>query len=200
VWEAFTANPSGKGGKPDSAAVVLWKGHLYVQKRGNSIAALDRHTGKETWQWRQPANFLQNGTVAAHKGRIYGSVVRLVTGIPYYAAIHAIRDVEGGGGRLWSYSDGGGGLTAPVIADGKLIFGSSAGVFITAVNADNGSPIWRCYVGGPMEEGVPAVYGDKVLVHPTHLAFLPSGQRSRAPALCDCLLVRLSSLSAGRSR
>jgi outer membrane protein assembly factor BamB len=167
VWERHTANPSGKGGNPDSAATVLWKDHVYVQKRGSRIVALDRNTGEEAWQWSQPANYLQNGTVAAFEDKIFGSVVRLVTTIPYFAEIHAFDDVENGGNKLWSYSEGGGGggLTAPVGAEGKVIFGSSAGVFATCVNSEDGSLIWRCYVGAPMEEGVPAIYGDKVFVH-----------------------------------
>ncbi len=166
VWEVHTANLSGGGGDPDSAATVLWKKHVYGQKRGDRIVALDRNTGEEAWEWKQPANYLQNGTVAAFDNKIFGSVVRLVITIPYYAAIHAFNDVEGGGNQLWSYSEGGGGggLTAPVGTDGKLIFGSSSGVFVTCVDPNTGSLIWRCYVGGPMEESVPAIYGDKVFL------------------------------------
>ena len=56
-------------------------------------------------------------------------------------------------------------MTAPVGTDGKVIFGSSAGVFVTCLDPDKGSLIWRCYVGAPMEKCVPAIYGDKVFVH-----------------------------------
>ncbi|MEM7385034.1 MAG: hypothetical protein AAF514_08830 [Verrucomicrobiota bacterium] len=38
------------------------------------------------------------------------------------------------------------------VTKGRVIFGSSAGVFMTCVNPDTGELIWRCYVGGPMEE------------------------------------------------
>jgi outer membrane protein assembly factor BamB len=167
AWKTFTANPEGHGGLPDSAATVLLGDHVYAQKRGASIVALSKDTGEEAWSWTQPANYLQNGTVAAAHGRIYGSVVRLVTAIPYYASIHAFDDVANGGSELWSYSDGGGGggLTAPVATDDKLIFGSSAGVFVTCLDPSDGSLKWRCYVGGPMEESVPAIYGDKAFFH-----------------------------------
>ncbi len=167
AWKTFTANPGGHGGAPDSAATVLWKDHVYSQKRGTSIVALNKDTGEEAWSWTQPANYLQNGTVAAAHDKIYGSVVRLVTAIPYYASIHAFADVENGSAELWSYSDGGGGggLTAPVATDDKLIFGSSAGVFVTCLDPSNGSLKWRCYVGGPMEESVPAIYGNKAFFH-----------------------------------
>lgn len=167
IWKKHTGNPSGGGGLPDSAATVLWKNHMYGQKRGDRIVALDRNTGEEVWEWIQPANYLQNGTVAAIDNRIFGSIVRLVTTIPYFAGIYAFNDVENGGNTLWSYTEygGGGGLTAPVGTDGKVIFGSSAGVFVTCVSSDKGSLIWRCYVGAPMEESVPAIYGDKVFVH-----------------------------------
>ena len=36
---------------------------------------------------------------------------------------------------------------------------------MTCVNPDNGALIWRCFVGGPMEEGVPALYGNRVFSH-----------------------------------
>jgi outer membrane protein assembly factor BamB len=155
------------GGNPDSAGIVLWKDYVYLQKRGARIAALERDTGKEVWEWKQPANYLQNGAVAARDNKIFGSVVRDVTAIPYLARIYAFHDVDHGGGEIWSYDEagGGGGLTAPVLTNGKLIFGSSAGVFMTCVNQDTGQLVWRCYVGGPMEEGVPALYGNMVFSH-----------------------------------
>ena len=169
AWSVDTSNnpDSSGGGNPDSAGMVLWKDHVYVQKRGSRIAALDRDTGDLVWEWRQPANYLQNGTVAVHDNKLFGSVVRQVTTLPYVARIHAFADVEHGGKELWSYDEGGGGggLTAPVVANGKLIFGSSAGVYMTCVNPDNGALIWRCFVGGPMEEGVPALYGNRVFSH-----------------------------------
>lgn len=169
AWSVDTsAKPDTRsGGNPDSAGIVLWNDHVYVQKRGSRIAALQRETGREVWEWKQPANYLQNGAVAAHDDKIFGSVVREVTSIPYRARIHAFHDVNHGGGELWTYDEagGGGGLTAPVVAQGKLIFGSSAGVFMTCVNPDSGKLMWRCYVGGPMEEGVPALYGNKVFSH-----------------------------------
>ena len=131
------------------------------------LAPVLPYISEEVWSWTQPANYLQNGTVAAAHDRIYGSVVRQVTAIPYYASIHAFADVENGSAELWSYSDGGGGggLTAPVTTDDKLIFGSSAGVFVTCLDPSNGSLKWRCYVGGPMEESVPAIYGNKAFFH-----------------------------------
>jgi len=169
AWSVDTSEEpdSSSGGNPDSAGMVLWKNHVYVQKSGSRIAALDREDGVEVWQWRQPANYLQNGTIVAHDDKIFGSVVRQVTAIPYLARIYAFNDVENDGSPLWSYdqSGGGGGLTAAVTTNGKLIFGSSAGVFMTCVNPNSGTLIWRCYVGGPMEEGVPALYGNKVFSH-----------------------------------
>lgn len=169
VWSVDTsAKPDTlSGGNPDSAGIVLWKDLIYVQKQGSCIAALKRETGEEVWEWRQPANYLQNGAVAAFDDKVFGSVVRDVTSIPYFARIHAFDDADKGGKELWSYAEagGGGGLTAPVVTKGKLIFGSSAGVFMTCVNPNTGQLMWRCYVGGPMEEGVPALYGNRVFSH-----------------------------------
>ena len=41
----------------------------------------------------------------------------------------------------------------------------TAGVYNVVTGPNNGKLIWRCYVGGPMEEGVPALYGNKVFSH-----------------------------------
>lgn len=158
-WAAKTG--TGSGGDPDSAGTVLWEDHLYVQKRGSAIAALDRDTGRESWAWKAPAGFLQNGAVAAFDDMVFGSVVRLVTAIPYHTTIYAFDDVAGGGDVRW-FRRGGGGLTAPVGAPGKLVFGSTGDVFLTCLDPKDGSLRWRFKTGGPMEESVPAIYGDKV--------------------------------------
>ena len=104
------------------------------------------------------------GPWPAHGNRIFASIVRGVTKLPYHATIIAFSDVESGGEKLWEY-DGGGGLTAPAVTDDKVIFGSSADVFLTCLSPDDGSVIWRTYTGGEMLENVPALYGDKVFVH-----------------------------------
>ncbi|MFC1760650.1 PQQ-binding-like beta-propeller repeat protein [Planctomycetota bacterium] len=164
VWRTQTNHGKLTGGLPDSAAPMLHKGHLYVQKTGNSIAALEKETGKIVWEWQAPIGILQNGTVAAHGNRIYGSIVRHVTEIPYRATVLAFQDVESGGQLLWEYH-GGCGLTAPVLTDDKLIFGSSADMFATCLDPRNGSVRWRCHTGGQMLENVPALYGNKVYMH-----------------------------------
>lgn len=169
AWSLDTSTKAGvySGGNPDSAGIVLWKDLVYIQKRGDRIAALDKKSGEEVWEWKQPKFYLQNGAVAAHDNNIYGSVVRDVTSIPYLARIYSFKDAYSGGNELWSYDEagGGGGLSAPVLSKGKLIFGSSAGVFMTCLNPNTGKVIWRCYTGGPMEEAVPAIYGNKVFSH-----------------------------------
>ena len=150
-----------RGGNPDSAGSTLWRHHLYVQKRGTAIAALNRNTGEEEWAWQAPGGFLQNGAVAAFDDRIFGSVVSKVSAIPYHAEVVAFDDVAHGGGKRWTYR-GGGGLTAPVGANGKLVFGSSGDVFLTCLDPEDGTVKWRLKTGGPMEESTPAIYGDKV--------------------------------------
>jgi outer membrane protein assembly factor BamB len=162
-WRTKTMPEHGNGGRPDSAAPMLHKNHLYVQKAGTHVAALHKDTGELKWEWKAPAGFLQNGTVAAHGNRTFASIVRGVTKLPYHATIIAFSDVESGGEKLWEYG-GGGGLTAPVVTDDKVIFGSSADVFLTCLSPDDGSVIWRTYTGGEMLENVPALYGDKVFV------------------------------------
>lgn len=164
VWRTQTNEGNLNGGLPDSAAPVLWKGHLYVQKVGRILAALKTDDGAVAWEWRAPRPFLQNGTIVAHNDKIFGSYAHRATVIPYNSTIIAFDDVENGSEELWRYK-GGGGLTAPVITDGKLISGSSCDPFVVCLNPNDGSVIWRFYTGGEMRENVPAIYGNKVYVH-----------------------------------
>jgi len=161
LWRCKTQPEGTKGGAPDSAAPVLHKDHLYVQKAGSRIAAINKHTGKIDWEWKAKSGWLQNGTIAAMDNMIFGSTVRLVTKLPYNATIHAFNDFQNGGELIWEYK-GGGGLTAPVLTKNKIIFGSSANPFMTCLNPKTGEVIWRTHVGGMMLESVPSIYGDKV--------------------------------------
>jgi outer membrane protein assembly factor BamB len=163
-WKTKTKG-SGDGGRPDSAAVMIHKDHVYVQKGGHHIDALDKTMGAANSTWTAPGGYLQNGTVAAYGDMVFGSAVQGVTLLPRNATIYAFDDVENGGlgSPQWSYV-GGGGLTAPVTTTNKVIFGSSADVFVTCVDLDTGDVKWRTYTGGRMMENVPAIYGNKVFV------------------------------------
>ena len=161
LWRCKTQPEGARGGLPDSAAPTLHKGHLYVQRAGRYISAIDKQSGEIVWDWEAPRGFLQNGTVAAAGDMIYGSAVRQVTDLPYNATVFAFSDVESGGTLQWSHR-GGGGLTAPVLAQNKLVFGSSADPFVTCLDARSGAVRWRTRVGGMMLESVPTIYGDRV--------------------------------------
>lgn len=160
LWRTKTQPEGMKGGLPDSAAPVLHKDHIYAQKAGHYIVAINKKTGNIDWEWKGPIGFLQNGTVAALGDQIFGSVARTVNELAYHMEIVAFNDVPNGGDKTWSYR-GGGGLTAPVVTDDKLIFGSSGDPFLTCLNPENGEVIWKLYVGGIMLESVPAIYGNK---------------------------------------
>ena len=161
LWRTKTKPDAGDGGVPDSAAPVLHKNHLYVQQAGHKLSALNKKTGQIDWSWKAKPGFLQNGTVAAFGDKVFASTAREITSLPYNATIHAFSDIESGSELLWEYK-GGGGLTAPVLTKDKLIFGSSADPFITCLNPETGSLLWRKYVGGTMLESVPSIYGNKV--------------------------------------
>ena len=158
-WRTQTGWPETGGGLPDSAAPTLHKNYLYVQKQGHLFAAINIHSGKIDWEWKAPVGFLQNGTLAALGDNVYGSVARRVTHIPFESWTHCFADVENGSRILWSHPLGGG-LTAPVVTDEQLIFGSSTGMFLTSLDARTGELLWRVFTGGEMTENVPAIYGD----------------------------------------
>ncbi|MEX0320985.1 MAG: PQQ-binding-like beta-propeller repeat protein [Puniceicoccaceae bacterium] len=158
-WRTQTGNPDDGGGLPDSAAPTLYKNHLYVQKQGHRILALDVETGGIDWEWRAPPGYLQNGTLAGLNDKVYASITRRVTHIPYRTWLICFNDVENGSEELWRHKDGCG-LTAPVITKEQLMFGSSSGMFLQSRDPDTGELLWRLFTGGEMTENVPAIYGD----------------------------------------
>jgi outer membrane protein assembly factor BamB len=158
IWKTKTCDDNRVDGKPDSAAPVLWKNHLYVQKLVESIVAINIHSGEIDWEWRVPEDRFQNGTAAAHENRIYFSASLGREILPYESSLYAFTDVENGGKYQWECK-GAGGLTSPVLTDDKVVFGSTASVFLTCLDSENGSVIWRLYTGGVMEETTPALYG-----------------------------------------
>jgi outer membrane protein assembly factor BamB len=164
IWRTQTNNGNLHGGLPDSSAPVVWGNHLYVQKIGHYLAAINLKTGNIDWEWTGIPGFLQNGTVAAHDGMIYGSVTRVVTTLPYNTTLIAFSDVENGAEIKWRYR-GGAGLTTPVLTEDKVVFGASGEVFLTCLDPDNGTVKWRFYTGGEMMENGPALYGNKFYAH-----------------------------------
>ena len=158
-WRTQTGWPETGGGLPDSAAPTLHKNYLYVQKQGHRIAAINIDSGEIDWEWKSRPGYLQNGTLAGLGDMVFASIGRRVTYIPYHSEIIAFSDVESGSDMLWTFRDGGG-LTAPVVTDEQLIFGSTCGVFLTSVDPRTGTLKWRLYTGGEMTENVPAIYGD----------------------------------------
>jgi len=160
LWKAKSCDDFRTDGKPDSGAPVLWKDHIYVQKLVESVAAINKHTGIIEWEWQVPEKRFQNGTVAAHGNKVFVSASLGREILPYDSAIYALSDIDNGGKLIWEYK-GGGGLTSPVVTDDKVIFGSTAAVFLTCLEPENGRILWRFFTGGVMEETVPAIYGDK---------------------------------------
>jgi outer membrane protein assembly factor BamB len=158
--------PYNLGGRPDSAAPVLWKGNVLVQVLGAYLVALDRETGKMVWEAPAPPGYLNNGTPAAAGNSIFMSVFMDAMNCPIDARVFALDD--GTGQIIWEYP-GGGGLTAPLVARNKAFFGSTTDVFFTCVDAKgNGDGttdvIWRFKLGGVVEESIPAIYGNKAFV------------------------------------
>jgi outer membrane protein assembly factor BamB len=72
------------------------------------------------------------------------------------------------GRQAWLYSDygGGGGYSGPVTAPGKVIFAGTASAFVTCLDPNDKNTVkFRCLINGGMDESVPALYGDKMIVY-----------------------------------
>ena len=163
VWRTATTG-KGEGGRPDLQRqffiriICMFRNKAPTSRPFTKTVVISCGNGK----LRQAS--CRMVSIAAHGDRIYGSVVRGVTLLPYHATIVAFNDVENGGDKVWEY-DGGGGLTAPVITDDSVIFGSSADMFMTGLDANSGSLVWRTFTGGVMLENVPTIYGARAYAH-----------------------------------
>ena len=153
LWQFYTE------GSPDSGAPIAYKGRLYLPIGGNSFRCLDAKTGEILWEFRLKRSIF-NASPALHDGKLFISVSERGGAIPVASSIYCL-DAETGK-VIWKHQ--GGGLTAPVVADGKVYFASTSDPFFYCVDEKgngNGTTtiLWKYKMGDRVDESVPAIYG-----------------------------------------
>ena len=130
------------------------------------IQARNKSNGNIVWTWFRPtgSGWLQNATPAAADNRVFGSAFTDYLTVQHDSFIVALNYTNGS--ELWRYDayGGGGGYTAPVVTDDKVMFAGTASAFATAVDPANGNVIWRVKINSGIDESVPAVYGNQFFV------------------------------------
>ena len=141
---------------------------MFLWGEGSKYRCLDIKTGNLLWDTRDitEKNVWYNASSAYYKGHLYisASYGQGLGGIPVKNKIHCI-DAESGK-KIWVFDDGGG-LTPPVVANGKVYFGSTASPYLYCVDAEgNNDGTTNCYfrimLEKNFEETALAIYKERV--------------------------------------
>ena len=155
VWSFSTGVVSGHEATP-----LVNNGVMFVATPGNQVIALDAKTGTLLWRYRNtPPPDVINLHATSRGVALYGDKVFFARGEAVLVALDAKTGKE-----LWSANveDNKHGYyisMAPLVADGKVIVGTSGGElgvrgFVAAYDADTGAQLWKVFtVPAPGEPG-----------------------------------------------
>ena len=155
VWGLATGVTNGH----ESAPLVV-NGVMFVSTPGNQVLAIDARTGTLLWRYRRP---LPTPVVLNHPTSrgvaIYNDKVYFAAGEAVLVALDAQTGREVWTTRVADNASGYYMSLAPLVADGKVLVGTSGGDlgirgFVAALDAENGKELWRTFmVPAPGEPG-----------------------------------------------
>ena len=155
VWGFSTGVTNGH----ESAPLVV-NGVMFVSTPGNQVLAINARTGTLLWRYRRP---LPSPVVLNHPTSrgvaIYNDKVYFAAGEAVLVALDAKTGEEAWTTRVADNASGYYMSLAPLVADGKVLIGTSGGDlgirgFVAAFDAETGTERWRTFmVPAPGEPG-----------------------------------------------
>ena len=155
VWVLATGATNGHEGSP-----IVVNGVMFVSTPGNQVIAINARTGALLWRYRRP---LPNPVVLNHPTSrglaVYGDKVYFAAGEAVLVALDAKTGEEAWTTRVAENASGYYMSLAPLVADGKVLVGTSGGDlgirgFVAAFDAQTGKEQWRTFmVPAPGEPG-----------------------------------------------
>jgi len=155
VWGLATGATNGH----ESAPLVV-NGVMFVSTPGNQVLAVEARTGTLLWRYRRP---LPNPVVLNHPTSrgvaIYNDKLYFAAGEAVLVALNAKTGEEVWTSRVADNASGYYMSLAPLVADGKVLVGTSGGDmgirgFVAAFDAETGQERWRTFmVPAPGEPG-----------------------------------------------
>ena len=155
VWGFSTGATNGHEGSP-----LVVNGVMFISTPGNQVVAIDARTGTLLWRYRRP---LPNPVVLNHPTSrgvaIYNNKVYFAAGEAVLVALDATTGEEVWTTRVADNASGYYMSLAPLVADGKVLIGTSGGDlgirgFVAAFDAETGQEKWRTFmVPAPGEPG-----------------------------------------------
>jgi len=155
AWVVATGALNGHEAPP-----VVHDGVMFAATPGNQVMAIDARTGTVLWRYRRP---LAPSVIARHPTTrgvaLYGDKVFLAANDAVLVAIDVRTGREVWNRTVAENRSGHYMSLAPLVADGKVIIGTSGGEqgirgFLAAYDPDSGKELWRTYtVPAPGEPG-----------------------------------------------
>ena len=155
VWGFSTGATNGHEGSP-----LVVNGVMFISTPGNQVVAIDARTGTLLWRYRRP---LPNPVVLNHPTSrgvaIYDNKVYFAAGEAVLVALDATTGEEVWTTRVADNASGYYMSLAPLVADGKVLIGTSGGDlgirgFVAAFDAETGKEKWSTFmVPAPGEPG-----------------------------------------------
>ena len=155
AWIASTGVNNGH-----EAAPIVNNGVMFVATPGNQVIALDAASGRILWRYRRP---LPEDVINLHPTSrgvaLFGDRVFFATGDAVLVALDARTGREVWTTKVEENRNGYYMSLAPLVADGKVIVGTSGGElgirgFVAAFDLDTGKPLWKVFsVPAPGEPG-----------------------------------------------
>ena len=81
--------------------------------------------------------------------------------VPLFSTVYCV-DPETA--KIYWTHQGGGGLSAPAVASGRVYIGSGTSPFFYCLDEDTGKPLWTYKLGHRVEDATLCIYRDKVFV------------------------------------
>jgi len=155
VWSSTTGE-----GRAHEAAPVVNNGVIFITTPFNQVIAFDGTTGTILWRYRRPRPQGANVPHEVNRGvALYGDKVYVCAGEAVLVALDAKTGTEVWSSVIADNKSGYYTTLAPLIADGKVLVGSSGGEFgirgfVAAFDAETGKEVWRTFtVPAPGEPG-----------------------------------------------
>ncbi|MEZ0496383.1 methanol/ethanol family PQQ-dependent dehydrogenase [Sphingomonas sp. IW22] len=157
---AFSASLGGEKQRGQEAQPIVYDGMIYVTGSYSRLFAFDARTGEEKWQYdaRLPDGIMPCCDVVNRGAAIYGDKIIFGTLDAHLVALNRMTGKVIWNKKLADYQAGYSFTAAPMIVNGKVIYGNSGGEFgvvgkVEARDVNTGELIWsRPTIEGHMGE------------------------------------------------
>ncbi len=146
---AFSASLGGEKQRGQEAQPIVYDGMIYVTGSYSRLFAFDARTGEEKWQYdaRLPDGIMPCCDVVNRGAAIYGDKIIFGTLDAHLVALNRMTGKVVWNKKLADYQAGYSFTAAPMIVNGKVIYGNSGGEFgivgkVEARDVNTGELVW----------------------------------------------------------